>query len=96
MTGCSPVDLAISHFPQSQRAKAQCIIAHESRGDPGAVSPTNDHGIFQINAVHRSNFQRVTGSQFYNGVYDPFENGQYAAWLWRQQGWSPWTSSRYC
>lgn len=63
----------------------------ESRLDPGAVSLTNDHGLFQINARwHRETFERVTG-QPWSQVYDPMWNALYAKWLHDQQGWAPWS-----
>ena len=62
----------------------------ESRMDPHAVSPTNDHGLFQINAVHRADFQRVTG-QPWSEVYNSYWNTYYAKWLFDRQGWGPWT-----
>lgn len=64
----------------------------ESGGNPNAVSPTNDHGLFQINATYnRADFERVTG-QPWSMVYDPGTNVRYAAWLFGQRGWQPW----YC
>ena len=62
----------------------------ESRMDPNAVSPTNDHGLFQINAVHRGDFERVTG-QPWAKVYDSYWNTYYAKWLFDRKGWGPWT-----
>ena len=62
----------------------------ESKMDPGAVSPTNDHGLFQINAVHRRDFEAVTG-QPWSAVYDPYWNTVFAKHLFDTQGWGPWT-----
>lgn len=62
----------------------------ESGMNPNAVSPTNDHGLFQINAVHRGQFEAVTGAPW-SSVYDPELNTIYARYLYGQQGWSPWT-----
>jgi hypothetical protein len=93
---CSPADVAVGYFPGYARATAHCIIRHESGGNPSAVSRTNDHGLFQINGVHARNFQTVTGKPFYPYVYKEAYNGKYAAWLWRQQGWRPWTTHSRC
>ena len=68
---------------------AQC----ESKMDPNAVSATNDHGLFQINAVHRQEFEQVTG-QPWSKVYDPYWNSVFAKWMYDQQGWSPWSCHR--
>lgn len=96
-SGCTPTDVAIAHFPANQRGNAQCVVRYESGGDPGAVSPGGgNHGLFQINTVHKGTFRQVTGKNFYPGVYDADANGKFAAWLWRQQGWRPWTAARKC
>lgn len=69
---------------------ARRIARCESSYDPRAVSPTDDHGLFQINAVHRGQFEAVTGAPW-SAVYDPELNTRYARWLYGQQGWSPWS-----
>lgn len=70
---------------------ARRIAECESGMNPNAVSSTNDHGLFQINAVHAGDFQAVTGVSFSSGVYDPELNTIYARHLHAQQGWGPWT-----
>lgn len=96
-SGCTPTDVAVGHFPANQQATARCIIHYESTGNPGAVSPGGgNHGLFQINTVHRNTFKQVTGENFYPGVYNADANGKFAAWLWRQQGWRPWSTARKC
>jgi len=63
----------------------------ESRLDPNAVSAGGgNHGLFQINNVHRESFARVTGVRFEDGRYDADLNSRFARWLYDQQGWSPW------
>lgn len=94
--GTGGVDGAITHYFGSANtalgAQARRVAQCESGMNPSAKSPTNDHGLFQLNAPsHSSNFPRVTGSPFYNGVYNPYENAEYARNLYNQQGWSPWT-----
>ena len=86
---CTPHDaIALTFYGDSEAATR---VAHcESTMNPTAVSPTNDHGLFQINIVHRAQFERVTG-QPWSKVYDPFWNSVYAKWLRDQEGWSPWT-----
>lgn len=65
----------------------------ESKLDPGAVSPTNDHGLFQISAVHQQEFVEVTG-QLWHMVY-AFRNTVDAKHLDDTQGWQPWVSPRH-
>lgn len=97
LAGCSPAGAVWMHFghtgtPELHR-QAVRVVDCETGGtwNPGAVSPTNDHGLFQINErYHRANFERVTG-QPWSKVYEPFWNARYARWLYDQQGWTPWT-----
>jgi hypothetical protein len=72
-------------------APAATEVAHcESRLNPEAVSPGGgNHGLFQINNVHRGTFEQVTG-QPWSAVYHPFYNTLFAKWLYDQQGWQPW------
>lgn len=71
----------------------------ESKYDTNAISRTNDHGVAQINGAWRSRFAEVTGRPFYDAVYDPVVNLEFAYWLaveMRGQGggWSHWTCAR--
>lgn len=95
LTACTPQQAVALHFGDNpalhQQAKA--IVACETGGtwDPYAVSPTNDHGIFQINATyHRAAFERFTG-QPWSKVYDPQWNAAYARHLYNTSGWRPWS-----
>ena len=83
------IDLLFGATAGQATKVAQC----ESNMNPGAVSPTHDHGLFQINAVHRGQFESVTG-QAWSRVYDSYWNTMYAQWLYDRQGWSPWSCSR--
>ena len=65
---------------------AQC----ESNLDPNAVSRGGGNwGLFQINTVHQSDFESVTGHPW-SDVLDPYANAQYAKHLYDQSGWQPW------
>lgn len=94
----SPVEQAVEWFPPSQRATARCIIQAESGGRPDAVSPSNDHGLFQINAVHRRAFEALTHKPFRPTIYEPILNGQMARKVWDDAGgsWRPWTTRSAC
>lgn len=87
---------AADWWPRSEQAMARCVIRHESSGNPYAVSPSNDHGILQVNAVHRRAFEALTGKPFFPNIYNPVLAGQYGRQLWDQQGWRPWVGARYC
>jgi hypothetical protein len=86
-----PVEAALQRWFGDVYAKASDVVWCESRRDPNAVSPGGgNHGLFQINNVHRSSFEQVTGVAFEDGVYDPDLNSRFARWLYDQQGWEPW------
>lgn len=74
-------------------AQAQHVAHCETGGtfNVRAVSPTNDHGLFQINRrYHQAAFTQLTGRPWVD-VYHPFWNAVYAHHLYRAQGWGPWT-----
>lgn len=90
LSACTPQEWIILHFGAEAPAAirvAQC----ESSMNPNAVSPGGgNHGLFQINNVHRATFERVTGRPW-SDRYDAGANAQFAHWLWEQQGWGPWS-----
>ena len=59
--------LVASIFPADTVDAVLRVMRCESGGNPNAVSPTNDHGLMQINAV---NFGRFGG----RSPYDPQAN----------------------
>ena len=86
--------LVTFYFPASQVDKALAVMSGESGGNPKALSPTCDRGLFQINCVHSA---KVGGDL--NKLYDPEINVQVALQIWEDQGWCPWTVGRslgYC
>lgn len=83
------IDAAFGDVAGEARQIADC----ESHMNPGAVSRTNDHGLFQINIVHRARFSEVTG-QPWEAVYDAGWNAVYAKWLYDRSGWGPWSCRR--
>lgn len=95
--GASPRNASYFHIRQyfgngSLGDRAVQIAQCESNLIPTAKSPTNDHGVFQINAPsHYNNWDNVTGMAWSPNVYHASYNARYARWLYDQQGWSPWT-----
>ncbi len=97
---CTPEQAVAFWFSDSpaQLEQARSVVGCESRWDPHAVSPTNDHGLFQIHGGSRSwqgwpsTFERVTG-QPWSSVYDPFWNARFARFLYEDGGnsWQHWT-----
>ena len=84
------VDEIIERHFGTAAGQARQIVKCESGFDPGAVSHTNDHGLFQINAVHRGTWVDVTGTGWENR-YDPELNTIYAKYLYDREGWRPWS-----
>ncbi len=97
LTACTPQEALYftfgpgsQHGDPVQQAQAERVAWCESEMKPWARSPTNDHGLMQINAIHRATFERVTG-QPWSQVYNPFWNAVYAKNLHDRKGWQPWT-----
>ena len=67
---------------------AQC----ESELRPSALNRSSGaSGLFQVmGRYHASRFEQVTGEPFYDGRFNPDANAQFAADLYRRQGWHPW------
>lgn len=98
LSACTPREAVFFWFGDTPQLhdQATAIVDCETghTWDPNVVSPTNDHGLFQINAYyHRAQFERVTGQPWHK-VYEPFWNARYARWLYDQKGWQPWACSR--
>jgi hypothetical protein len=90
LSGCNATE-AIAYWFGPHTGEAVEVARCESGLDPHAVSPDGaNHGLMQINVVHRRQFEAVTGRPW-SDVYDQFQNARYARWLYDQQGWAPWT-----
>lgn len=92
LAGCTPEQWIALRFDEvGQTAQATAVARCESGLNPAAVSPGGgNHGLFQINSVHRDTFQRVTGRPWAD-VYQADANTLFARWLYDRQGWAPWT-----
>lgn len=98
MAGCTPANNrayalnTMRNAGLSSRAVKffDCVGYRESRWRENVVSPTNDRGLFQINAIHAGQFRQVTGKNYYTHAIRRKENVQYTIWLFRKAGASPW------
>lgn len=85
--------LVAKYFPPSEVDNALMIMSLESGGRNipsgyNAGGGEDSHGLFQINLdAHGSRINR-------DQVYDPEQNIAYAARLFADQGWQPWSASR--
>ncbi len=99
-SGCqerSDTERGIWRFPDSEKDNARCVAHYESTGNERAVSAGGGNwGLFQINAIHRRDFERVTGRSWDPWVLDAGINGSYAAVLWEREGWRPWSVRKRC
>lgn len=92
LSGCTSVEGWIAvYFPdEHEREEALDVAWCESRHQWEARSSDGaNHGLFQINVVHRPTFERVTGRPWSEHIYGP-QNVHFARWLYEQQGWRPW------
>lgn len=69
--------------PASAEATAACIAEHESGGNPHAISPTDDWGLWQIHAGGYA-------------MFSPQANAAAAVAKYRANGWLPWTTRGSC
>lgn len=93
LSGCTPEQVIRVIFHE-EPDRAVDVATCESGLDPAAVSPDgSNHGLFQINNVHRSVFEQRIGHPW-SERYDPVVNTAYAHWLYLDQGWRPWTCAR--
>ena len=89
----TPTQIGAQWFrPSGQEEKAACVIRRESGGDPSQRTGSS-YGLFQINSVHRGEFESLTGKPFFDGIYNPDLNAQFAVWLWSREGWRPWIAT---
>ena len=79
--------LVAGHFDSALVETAMCLIFYESKGDPNAISPTNDYGLMQIHTPLWSDHYGVTRAD----LLVPETNLWIAADLQRRYGWAPWS-----
>ena len=99
LTQAETVALIEVVFEEDEREIAECIAWNESRFDPGAVSVTDDHGLFQINAGwvegwngKRSEIPFMTLDE----SRDPVTNAVAAQHIASEYGWDEWATYSLC
>ena len=65
---------------------AACIAEHESSGNPAAISPTDDFGLWQINASHGAMASLDPGVNVRSAIIISDDGTD----------WGPWTTAPYC
>lgn len=86
-------DLVERAFGAREANTACRVMWCESRGNPNAVSPTNDHGLLQINAgvwnkPHHSDPVAQFIGHHWGVVYDPWSNLVMAQKIQHHYGWA--------
>lgn len=80
------------YFPVDQVNNASNVMFKESGFRPNATNVnsngTTDYGLFQINSVHSPDIQKQ--GMTLQDMLDAAKNIQYAAQIYKQQGWNPW------
>jgi len=83
--------LVAKYFPADQVNNALLTMQKESSCRPTAVSPTNDHGLMQVNCTYHC--AKVGGDV--NRLYDPETNIRLASAIYSDRGnWSAWYAVR--
>lgn len=83
--------LVAAYFPAGQVDNALLTMQKESGCRTHAVSPTNDHGLMQVNCTYHC--AKVGGNV--NALYDPETNIRLASAIYRDRGnWSAWYAVR--
>lgn len=78
------------HFPDVYD-QAVGVARCESTLNPGSISRDGRNwGLFQVNIVHRSDFEQFTGRAWFDAVLDADANAAYARKLYDGLGWQPW------
>lgn len=73
------------------------VMWRESRCDPAALSKSSDHGLLQVNEVHRAYVEQIYGVPFEVAMADPTKNLHFAWLLYSELeasgrcGWAPWS-----
>lgn len=99
MTACTPHQAIDVLFKGSDNATAHRIAKCESNYNPSAVSRTNDHGLFQINATtwnkpgHPDPVADWIGRNWHKR-YDPATNAIMAKMIKDKYGWKMWSCNR--
>lgn len=85
--GCEQYRSLLSkYFPADQINNAMLTMQKESGCRSNAVSPTDDHGLMQINC--RYHCSKVGGNV--NALYDPETNIKLASQIYAGRGWTAW------
>lgn len=95
LSACTPQDAINVIFTGSDNATAHRVVKCESNYNPNAVSPTNDHGLFQINAMwnkpgHPDEVADWIGRNW-SKRYDPATNALMAKMIRQKYGWKQWS-----
>lgn len=96
---CTPENRAKQAIAQYWGADTACanrIVYRESRYQAAAVSPTNDYGLFQLNATANAQWIRNELGYTLQDLKDPYKNSRAARVLYGKaqqmwgDGWKPW------
>jgi hypothetical protein len=94
LSACTPHQAIDTLFKGSDNATAHRVVKCESNYNPNAVSRTNDHGLFQINAMwnkpgHHDPVADWIGRNWHKR-YEPATNALMAKMIRDKYGWKMW------
>lgn len=91
--------LVKKYFPENVVGTFVRIAQAESSNrayitNAGNKNKTKDHGLFQVNDVHKKELIDANVIQNTDDLYDPETNTKAAAWLYKKYGTQPWNASK--
>lgn len=95
LSACTPQQAIDTLFKGTDNTTAHRIVKCESNYNQNAVSPTNDHGLFQINAMwnkpgHHDSVADWIGRNWHKR-YEPATNAVMAKMIRDKYGWNMWS-----
>lgn len=96
LSACTPHQAINTLFTGSDNTTAHRVVKCESNYNPNAVSSTNDHGLFQINATtwnkpgHPDPVADFIGRNWHRR-YEPAMNALMAKKIRERYGWKMWS-----
>jgi hypothetical protein len=88
-----PTSLIQKYFPQNEWERAKNVMLHESGGKADAIGDNFPIRGQTIPSVGLFQIRTLPGRPSAQQLSDPDFNVKYAAQMFKEQGWGPWTAA---